>query len=155
MFLEGGDLHILLLCHLDSSPEKGVLKELSNVNIYSKNGLACWLKQQSIRLQCARPRFDPWVRKIPWRRKRQPTTVLLPGKFHGRKSLGDYSLWGREESDTTERLYFSSLHSKSIGIRQWYFPRSLQCFKQSIAYKNHSRIGSAKNKKKEKIQSCP
>ena len=68
-------------------------------------------------LQCGRPRFDPWDGKIPWRRKRQPMTVLLPGKFHGRKSLGGYSLCGREESDTTERLYFSSLHSKSIVIR--------------------------------------
>ena len=28
-----------------------------------------------------RPGFDPWVGKIPWRRRRQPTTVLLPGKI--------------------------------------------------------------------------
>ena len=34
-------------------------------------------------LQCGRPRFDSWVGKIPWRRKWQPTRVLLPGKFHG------------------------------------------------------------------------
>ena len=38
--------------------------------------------------------FDPWVRKIPWRRKWQPTPVFLPGKFHGQKSLGGYSPWG-------------------------------------------------------------
>ena len=57
-------------------------------------------------LQFRRPRFDPWVR-IPWRRKWQPTPVLLePGKFHGWKNLIDYSLWGRKESDTTERLHF-------------------------------------------------
>ena len=31
-------------------------------------------------LQCRRPRFNPWVRKIPWRMKQQPTPVLLPGK---------------------------------------------------------------------------
>ena len=36
------------------------------------NGNPCW-----------RPRFDPWVGKIPWRRKWQPTPVLLPRKFHG------------------------------------------------------------------------
>ena len=35
-------------------------------------------------LQCERPRFSPWVRKISWRKKWQPTPVLLPGKFHGR-----------------------------------------------------------------------
>ena len=48
---------------------------------------------------------DPWVRKILWRRKWQPTPVLLPGKSHGQRSLVGYSPWGREESDTTERLY--------------------------------------------------
>ena len=46
--------------------------------------------------------FDPWVRKIPWRRKWQPTPVLLAGKFHGRRRLGDYSPWGCKESDMTE-----------------------------------------------------
>ena len=36
----------------------------------------------------------------------QPTPVLLPGKSHGRRSLVGCSPWGREESDTTERLHF-------------------------------------------------
>ena len=60
--------------------------------------------------QCRRRRrcwFDPWVCKIPWRRKWQPTQVFLethgqPGKTHGQKSLADYSPWGRKESETTE-----------------------------------------------------
>ena len=39
-----------------------------------------------------------------WRRKWQPTPILLPGKFHERRSLVGYSPWGRKESDTTERL---------------------------------------------------
>ena len=51
-------------------------------------------------------RFDPWVRKIPWRRKWHPTPVLLPGKFHGWRSLVGYSPWGHKESDTTEQLHF-------------------------------------------------
>ena len=41
-----------------------------------------------------RHRFDPWVEKIPWRRKWQPTPVFLPGKSHGHKSLAGYSPWG-------------------------------------------------------------
>ena len=41
-----------------------------------------------------------------WRRKWQPTPVLLPGKSHGWRSLVGYSPWGPEESDTTERLHF-------------------------------------------------
>ena len=46
--------------------------------------------------------FDPWVRKIPWRRIWQLTPVFLPGESHGQSSLVGYSPWGREESDTTE-----------------------------------------------------
>ena len=51
-----------------------------------------------------RPRFDPWVGKIPWRRKWKSTPVLLPGKSHGQRSLVGYSPWGPKESDTTEQL---------------------------------------------------
>ena len=44
---------------------------------------------------------------VGWQRRRwHPTPVLLPGKSHGRRSLVGYSPWGREESDTTERLPF-------------------------------------------------
>ena len=41
-----------------------------------------------------------------WRRKWQPTPVLLPGKSRGQRSMVGYSSWGRKESDTTERLHF-------------------------------------------------
>ena len=52
------------------------------------------------------PVFDPWVRKILWRWKWQPTPVLLPGKSYGRRSLVGYSPWGPKQSDTTEQLHF-------------------------------------------------
>ena len=52
-----------------------------------------------------------WVRSLgredPWRRKWQPTPVLLPGKSHGQRSLVGYNPWGHKESDTTERLHFT------------------------------------------------
>ena len=47
--------------------------------------------------RCRRCRFDPWVRKIPWRRKWQPTPVFLPGTFHGQRSLACYSPWGPKD----------------------------------------------------------
>ena len=50
--------------------------------------------------------FIVYIRKIPWRRKWQPTPVLLPGKSHGQRSLVNYSPWDRKESDTTEQLHF-------------------------------------------------
>ena len=42
-----------------------------------------------------------------WRRKWQPTPVLLPGKSHGRRSLVGYSPWSHKESDATEQLHFT------------------------------------------------
>ena len=41
-----------------------------------------------------------------WRRKWQPTPVLLPGKSHGQRSLVDDSPWDGKESDRTEQLHF-------------------------------------------------
>ena len=67
-------------------------------------------------LQCRRPGFDPWVRKIPWRREWLPTPVVLPGKPHGQRSLVGYSPWGRKELDATEWLtHFTE--SKHYGMR--------------------------------------
>ena len=57
-----------------------------------------------IHLQCRRPRFDPWVRKIPCRREWLPIPVFLPGEFRGQRSLVGYSPWGHKESDMTEQL---------------------------------------------------
>ena len=67
-------------------------------------GLPWWLSWQRIRLQCKRPRFDPWVRKIPWRREWPPTPVILPGESYGQRGLAGYSPWGHKESDVTEQL---------------------------------------------------
>ena len=50
--------------------------------------------------------FDPWVRKIPWRREWQPTPVFRPGEFYGQRSLAGYSP-SHKELDMTERLTFS------------------------------------------------
>ena len=52
-------------------------------------------------LLCRRRGFDPWVRKIPRRRKWLPAPVFLPGEFHGQRSLVGYSPWGRKELYTT------------------------------------------------------
>ena len=55
-------------------------------------------------LKSRRPGFDPWVRKISWSRKWQPTPVFLLGEFLGQMSLVGYSPWGHKELDSTERL---------------------------------------------------
>ena len=74
--------------------------------------------------QCRRPSFDPWVGKIPWRRKWLPTPVFLSGEFHGQRSLADYSPWSHKEADTTEWLIFSLSHFFFIipMTREHYWP---------------------------------
>ena len=52
------------------------------------------------------PRLIPGSGRSPGEGSGNPTPVLLPGKSHGWRSLMGYSPWGREESDTTERLHF-------------------------------------------------
>ena len=49
--------------------------------------------------------FNPWVRKIPRRRKWQPTPVFLSGRSHGQRSQEGYSPWGWKESDMTEHTW--------------------------------------------------
>ena len=83
-------------------------------------GLPCWLRGESICLPCRTPGFNPWVGKIPWRRKWQPTPVFLPGESHGQRSLVGYSPQGHKELDTTEQLHFTKqLHTY---ITQTKFP---------------------------------
>ena len=65
-------------------------------------GLLWWLSDKEFTCQCRRHRFDPWVRKTPWRRKWQHTSVFLPGKSHGQRSLAGYHPWGCKKSDKTQ-----------------------------------------------------
>ena len=60
------------------------------------SGLPWWLSGKESACQCRRHEFDPGVRKIPRRRKGQPTPVSLPGKSHGQRSLVGYSPWGHK-----------------------------------------------------------
>ena len=64
-------------------------------------GVPWWLSSKEPACQCRGRRFHPWVGKIPWRRKWQPTPVFLPGKFKGHRSLAGYSPWGCKGLDTT------------------------------------------------------
>ena len=67
---------------------------------------------KSICLPCGRPKFNPWVRKIPRRRKWHPTPVLLPGKSHGWRSLVGYSPWGCRVGHD----WVTSLHCFVYGV---------------------------------------
>ena len=89
-------------------------KELHREELCRELPLSVWLSGTSLMAQWVknppqyrrhrRRRFIPWVRKIPWRKKWQPTPVFLPEKFHGQRSLVDCSSKGHKDSDRTERL---------------------------------------------------
>ena len=64
-------------------------------------GLPWWLSSKDFTCQCRRHGSNPWVRKIPWRRKWLPTLVFFPGKSHVQRRLVGYSPWGWEELDAT------------------------------------------------------
>ena len=58
----------------------------------------------------------PELGRFPGEKKRQPTPVLLPRKFHGQRSWVGYSPWGLKESDMTEYIHTCKLsyNTKSI-----------------------------------------
>ena len=64
--------------------------------------------------QCRRHGFDPWVRKIPWSRKWQPTLIFLPGKSHGQWSLAGYSPLGHREMDTLSIHTFNLIGRREL-----------------------------------------
>ena len=77
-------------------------------------------KKKKPACQCRRHKrhgFDPWVGKIPWRRKQQPTPVFLPGEPHGQRSLANYSPWGcRFGHKWSDLVHFFWYLRKSLGF---------------------------------------
>ena len=67
-----------------------------NYSPYRRLGFPRWLSGKESTCQWRRWWFDPWVGKIPWRRKWQSIPVFLPGESHGQRSLAGYSPWGRK-----------------------------------------------------------
>ena len=62
-------------------------------------------KVAQVCLPCRRPRFNPWIGKIPWRREWQPTLVFLPGDFQAQRSL--VSPWGVGHDLLTNTFIFT------------------------------------------------
>ena len=60
-------------------------------------------------------RFDPWVGKMSWRRKWQPSPVISPEKSHGQRSLVNYGPWGCKDLDMTEQLTFNYVVKHSLN----------------------------------------
>ena len=84
-------------------------------------GLSRWLSGKESTCQCRICGWDPWVGKIPWRKKWQSTPVSLPGKSHGQRSLGGYSPWDQKDLDTTERAHMCThTHRARVTPSSWF-----------------------------------
>ena len=103
--------------------------------LYLNGGFPGCSVGKRICLQCWRPGFDPWVGKIPWRGKWQPTPVFLPGESLGQRCLVGCSSRGHTESDTTERLTLFNLDGTAFrscfllgGVGSYFQNCEVECF---------------------------
>ena len=76
------------------------LRDLTQVSRTEADALPCELPGKIRKMQ--ELGFNPWVRKIPWRRKGQPTPVSLLGKSHVERRLAGCSPCSGKELDTTK-----------------------------------------------------
>ena len=81
--------------------------------------------------------FDPWIGRIPWSRKWQPTPVFLPGKFPGWRSLAGYSPWGHKESamiKVTEDTQWKIPWSRKWQPTPVFVPRKFHAHRSLLGY---------------------
>ena len=91
-----------------------VSRSVPGIIAYSKFYIIKFLPRELVLFSSFSKIHRNW--QILWRRKWQPTPVLLPGKSHGWRSVVGYSPWGCKKLDTTERLHFTSLHLKLLFL---------------------------------------
>ena len=96
------------------------------INMYSYLWLPWWLSGKESACQFRRHGFNPWVRKIPWRKKQQPTVVFLLGKSCGQRILMGFSPWGHKivrhdlVAKTTTTFIFNYIDLSFDGRKQMY-----------------------------------
>ena len=78
--------------------------------------------------------IHPWVGKIPWRRKWQPTPVFLPGKSHGQRSLADYSPWGRRRARNVLETKKENSGVIDLPLLSLLVAWSIFCFSPSVLH---------------------
>ena len=101
--------YVKIFTSITETPLGGLRRRVNYIYIlfYSHNcdnthlGLSMWCSGEAFPCQCRRHNrggFNPWVGKIPWSKKWQPTPVFLPGKFHEQRSLACYIVHGVAKS---------------------------------------------------------
>ena len=77
--------------------------------------LPWWLSGKESTCQCRRGRFNPWVGKIPWRRKWQPTPAFLPGKSHEQRTW-QATIHGVKRRRGRQRIWWSDGITDSMDM---------------------------------------
>ena len=95
----------------------GITKKDKRKWQWKYQALSCWLWQWRIHLQCWRPGFHPWVRKIPWKRTWQPTPVFLPGESPrtqepGRLQSMESQRMGDDWATSTAQIFLNHCEKK-------------------------------------------
>ena len=99
-------LRLLFFCHSLNIFLMSAYIFFCKLSFWPPQGLPRWLSTKESTCQCRRYRrlgFDPWVGKMPWHRKWQPTPTFLTGKSCGWESLVSYSPGKGKRSDTPEQ----------------------------------------------------
>ena len=113
-----GNCEIIVVCFLNCYTCGNLLHCL---------GLPWWLCGKQATCQSKRCGYALWVRKIPWRRKWQPTPAFLSGKSHGRRSVASYNPWSPKRAGydlETEQQYSHCLekeYTTQISINRWMY----------------------------------
>ena len=101
----------------------GLSQDTEYSSLFYTSGFPGGASGKELACQCRRLKrywFDPWVRKIPWRRAWQPTPLFLRGESHGQRSLVGYSPWGHKVPNTTEWLTLFTFFQEWVSLLRTY-----------------------------------
>ena len=115
-----------------------------------------WVSGKEPACQYKRCRFDPRVRKIPWRREWPPTPIFLLGKSHGQRSLAWYSPWGRKgvghDLVTKQQQGKMRSYRKALTQNDWCLYRKRRLGHRHIAGGPREDRGVSIAKEKERLR---
>ena len=109
------------------------------------DGRPSWHSGKEPTCQCRRHkrcRFDPWVLTIPWRRKWQPASVFLPGKFQGQRSLEGYNGATKSQTQLSTHTHTHTHTHWNCELPDFYLRMTMPfyCLKSMHSFWNASRV---------------